>query len=369
MFKRHLLKHTERDSGMLKKDPPKSYHRRCRMKLYCGMDLHSTNTYCAIMDENRKRVFERRLPNQPKVILGFLEPYRADLEGIVIESTYNWYWLVDLLQENGYRVHLANPSAIKQYSGLKHSDDRHDAFWLAELLSLGLLREGYIYPKEVRPIRDLLRKRGHLTRLRTSLLLSTQNSVLRNQGIKVGSDDIKKLSKDLLTPYLRESEGLFLAGKISKELIDAFTRQIKEIEAWVMKRLQPHKLFSNLLTLPGVGEILAMTILLETGCIARFPKAGNYASYCRLVASQRTSNDKVKGKGNNNNGNKYLAWAFSEAAEHARRHYPTCRSFYNRKLNQRNATVAHCALARKLSRAAYYIQKDQVVFDETRLFS
>jgi transposase len=137
----------------------------------------------------------------------------------------------------------------------------------------------------------------------------------------------------------------------------------------VIKRLQPEKLFLNLLTIPGVGEILAMTILLETGCIARFPKVGNYVSYCRLVASQRTSNDKIKGKGNDNNGNKYLAWAFSEAAEHARRHYPMCRSFYNRKLNQKNAIVAHCALARKLSRAAYYIQKDQVVFDETQLFS
>jgi transposase len=118
------------------------------MELYSGMDLHSTNTYSAIMDENRKRVIDHRLPNQPKVILSFLEPYRADLKGIVIESTYNWYWLVDLLQENGYRVHLANPSAIQQYSGLKHVDDRHDAFWLAELLRLGLLREGYIYPKK-----------------------------------------------------------------------------------------------------------------------------------------------------------------------------------------------------------------------------
>ena len=339
------------------------------MKFYSGMDLHSTNTYTAIMDENRKRVIDRRLANQPNLILAFLEPYKANLEGIVVESTYNWYWLVDLLQENGYRVHLANPSAIQQYRGLKHVDDRHDAFWLAELLGLGLLREGYIYPKEVRPIRDLLRKRAHLGRLRTSLLLSAQNIVLRNQAIKIGSEDMKKLTTDLLTPHLRESEELFLTGKISKELIDAFTRQIKVIEAWVMKQLQPNKVFSNLLTIPGVGEILAMTILLETGSISRFPKVGNYVSYCRLVASQWTSNDKVKGKGNERNGNKYLAWAFSEAAEHARRHYSMCRTFYNRKLQQKNGKVAHCALARKLSRAAYYIQKDQVVFNETLLFS
>lgn len=339
------------------------------MKLYSGMDLHSTNTYIAIMDENRRRVIDRRVPNQPKVILGFLEPYGANLEGIVVESTYNWYWLVDLLQGNGYRVHLANPSAIQQYSGLKHTDDRHDAFWLAELLSLGLLREGYIYPKEVRPIRDLLRKRAHLVRLRTSLVLSVQNIVVRNCALKVGAEEIKKLTADVLSPHLQENEGLCLTGKISKELIDAFTRQIKSIEAWIMKRLQVQELFVNLLTLPGVGQILAMTIQLETGSIVRFSQVGNYVSYCRLVGSQRTSNDRVKGKGNDNNGNKYLAWAFSEAAEHARRHYPMCRAFYNRKLRQKNSKVAHGALARKLARAAYYILRDQEVFKEEKMFS
>lgn len=339
------------------------------MKLYSGMDLHSTNTYIAIMDENRERVIDRRLPNHPRVILAFLEPYRSQLEGIVVESTYNWYWLVDLLQGDGYRVHLANPSAIQQYSGLKHVDDRHDAFWLAELLNLGLLREGYIYPKEIRAIRDLLRKRAHLVRVRTSLLLSVQNIVLRNCAIKVGAEEIKKLTGDVICPHLQESEGLWLTGKISKELIDAFTRQIKSIETWVMKRLQPHELFLNLNTLPGVGEILAMTIQLETGPIGRFASVGNYVSYCRLVASKRISNNKVKGKGNDNNGNKYLAWAFSEAAEHARRHYPMCRRFYDRKLRQKNAKVAHVALARKLGRAAYYIQRDQEVFEEAKMFS
>jgi len=336
------------------------------------MDLHSTNTYAAIMDESRRRIMDRRLANQPKIILDFLEPYRVDLQGIVIESTYNWYWLVDLLQGSGYRVHLANPSAIQQYKGLKHTDDRHDAFWLAELLSLGLIREGYIYPKEVRPIRDLLRKRAHLVRLRTSLLLSAQNIILRSCGIQVGAEDIKKVTVDRVSPLLQGNEGLFRAGRVSKALIDAFTEQIKEIERWLIKQLKELQLqeaFLNLLTLPGVGELLAMVILLETGCIARFPKVGHYVSYCRLVASQRTSNDKVKGKGNDHNGNKYLAWAFSEAAEHARRHYPACRSFYNRKLQQKNGAVAHCALARKLARAAYYVLKDQVVYQERKLFS
>jgi transposase len=174
---------------------------------------------------------------------------------------------------------------------------------------------------------------------------------------------------DLLSVHLEANEALWLAAKAGKELIDAFTHRILRIEAWILKHLRPQVNFGYLLSLPGVGEILGMTILFETGPIQRFPDVSHYVSYSRLVASQRISNDKVKGKGNQNNGNPYLAWAFSEAAEHARRHYASCRTFYNRKLRQRNATVAHCALAHKLARAAYYILRDQVIFDETKLFS
>ena len=117
------------------------------MAFYAGMDLHSRNTLIGVIDSSFQRVFERRVPNDLCLIGDTLEPFASRLEGIVIESTYNWYWLVDGLMDNGYRVHLATPSANKQYEGLKHTDDRHDAFWLAHLLALGILAEGYIYPK------------------------------------------------------------------------------------------------------------------------------------------------------------------------------------------------------------------------------
>ena len=99
------------------------------------------------------------------------------------------------LMEEGYKVHLANPAAIQQYSGLKHTDDKHDAFWLAEMLRLGILSEGYIYPREERPVRDLLRKRGHLVRLRTSLIISLENIISRNLGRKLPVNEVKGLRK------------------------------------------------------------------------------------------------------------------------------------------------------------------------------
>lgn len=114
------------------------------MKLYTGIDLHSSNSYLAIVDESGKRVFKEKSPNDMASILKSLEPYQNDITGIVVESTYNWYWLVDGLMAAGYAVHLANPTAIQKYSGLKYADDKHDAFWLAEMLRLDILPTGYI---------------------------------------------------------------------------------------------------------------------------------------------------------------------------------------------------------------------------------
>jgi transposase len=320
------------------------------------------------MDETGKRILKKKLINDPEVVLATLEPYRTELVGIVVESTYNWYWLVDALMDHGYQAHLANPSAIQQYSGLKYLDDNHDAFWLANLLRLGTLKEGYIYPKQDRPLRDLLRKRWHLVKLRTSLIISLKNILSRNFGLQMKTSHIKGKSLDSILSPLPEEDNTSLVVRTTKASIDFLTVQIDEVELSVLKQAKDKPFYTKLLDLPGVGKIVALTIQLETGPACRFLKVGNYASYCRKVQSRWFSNEKLKGKGNAKNGNKYLAWAFSEAAEHARRFHPASRTFYNRKLNQGNAAMAHNALAHKLARAAYYIMRDNVPFEEAKMF-
>ena len=338
------------------------------MKLHTGFDLHSTNNYLAIIDKNGKRVFKKKMPNDSEQILAVLKPYKHDIVGIAVESTYNWYWLVDMLMAEGYKMHLANPAEIQKYSGLKYADDQHDAFWLSEMLRLGILPEGYIYPKEDRPIRDLLRKRSHLVRLRTSLIISLQNIISRNNGFKIRVNDVKAIKVDKVAPYLNGNDDLSLAGKVSKDSIDFLTHQIRAIESVVEKKMELRNKYSYLLTIPGVGKILGLTIMLETGPISRFAKVGNYVSYCRKVSSKWISNDKVKGKGNKKSGNKYLAWAFSEAAELARRFYPEPRAYYNRKMQRTNKMAAYNALSHKLARAAYYIMRDGVPFMPEKCF-
>jgi transposase len=339
------------------------------MRSYVGVDLHANNIFVAVIDKKGKRLEQKKLPNDLAVILEYFKPHQKEIVGIVVESTYNWYWLVDGLMGTGYKVHLANPSAIQQYSGLKHVDDKHDAFWLAQMLRLEILPEGYIYPKEERPIRDLLRKRRHLVKLRTSLILSLQNIISRNCGVAFRANEVKRLKEDRVSPLLESNQDLALAGKTSKEMIDQMTRQIQKIEGAIVQRVQLKEAYRYLLTLPGVGKILALTIMLETGPITRFAQVGDYASYCRKVPSRWTSNEKTKGKGTLKNGNKYLAWAFSEAAEFARRYDVQARSYYTRKMRKTNFMVAHSALAHKLARAAYYLMKDQVPFMPEKLFS
>ena len=337
------------------------------MKVYAGIDLHSSNNYIGIINEEDQRLYQKRLPNQLEYILPALEPFKDDLEGVVVESTYNWYWLVDGLQEHGYKVHLANPSAIQQYEGLKHTDDKWDSFWLAHMKRLNILPEGYIYPREERYVRDALRRRLLFVRHRTSHILSLQSTITRNLGIKMTAREVKRLQQSD-ADRLFDNPFLILTTRNQISAIGFLSDRIKEVEKEVKSHVKIKPEFEYLLTMPGIGDILGLTIMLEVGDINRFPKVSNYSSYCRAVKSEKLSNKKKKGEGNRKNGNKYLAWAYVEAANFAKRYYPEVQSFYNRKKAKRNGIVAIKALSNKLARASYYVMRDQVPYDANHLF-
>ncbi len=251
--------------------------------LYAGIDLHSNNSHLAILDQDDKHVFHKKLPNMADVILAELEPFKKDLVEIVVESTFNWYWLVDCLMDMGYKMVLANPAAMQQYKGLKHLNDKHDAFWLAHIARLGIVPKGYIYPKEERPFRDLLRKRGQLVRYRTSMINSLQGIIRRNCGCGLSGNKIKQKRENNVSPLLAGQEDLALSGEVSKEVIDFLGLQINRIESVALSHVKLRKSFQCLRSMPGVGKILSLTIMLETGSIDRFKKVGNFTSYCRKV--------------------------------------------------------------------------------------
>jgi len=335
--------------------------------LYGAIDLHGDNGYCAILDQDQRRVFGKRLHNDIEEVAASLGPYRDELVGIAVESTYNWYWLVDGLQARGYRVHLVNTAGVQQYEGLKYSDDRRDALFLANLLRLQILPEGYIYPKEERGVRDLLRKRMLLVRQRTTHILSLENLIARNTGTQISARVATRMNEEdvagmIADPHVR------MSAQMNIEAIRFFSERIRVVEKAVLAEQQLEDDHQHLLTVPGIGPIMAMTIALETGDIGRFPGAGNYGSYSRCVKSERKSNEKPKGKGNEKCGNRYLGWAYVEVAHFMLRSYPPAKSFYQRKANKRNTTVATKALANKIARACYYIMRDHTSFDGVRMF-
>jgi transposase len=338
------------------------------MKLYGGIDLHSNNSVVALCDEDDRVVYRHRLPNDAEVILAALAPYREELVGLVVESTYNWYWLIDALMDAGYRVHLANTAAIVQYSGLKYSDDDSDAAWLAKLLRLGLLPEGYIYPKEQRAVRDLLRRRSRLVQQHTANLLAVQNLFARNRGRSLSANAIKRLTPERVSELLPDAN-LALAVQCTLLAMRGQEAAIELLEREACAQVKGQPPYAHLLTTSGIGKILGLTILLETGPIERFARVGHYASYCRCVGAERLSNGKRKGHGNTKSGNKYLAWAYLEAANFAVRYNPKIKRYYQRKRAKTNGVVAIKTVAHKLARACYYMLREGSDFDVERAFA
>jgi transposase len=337
------------------------------MSLYAGIDLHANNSYLAVIDETDELVAARRYHNDLRLICKGLEPHREELVGIAVESTFNWYWLVDGLQESDYCVHLVNTLAAQQYQGLKYTDDETDARWLAHMLRLGILPTGWIYPKQDRAVRDLLRKRSQLVRQRTANLLGLRNVLERTAARRLSTNALKKLTAADLSAWI-EDPNVRLSMVASLAMVEAASEQVEHIERTILEQATLKDSYRILITIPGIGPIIASTIQYETGDLSRFATVGNYVSYCRLVKSERSSNQRIKGHGLRKNGNPYLSWAFHEAAHFAVRFQPKARRWYERKRTKTCALVAIRALAHKLARAAYFMMRDQVAYEPARLF-
>jgi transposase len=340
---------------------------RMTKKCMAGIDLPSNNLFCAMVDRDGKRVLEKKLPCDLASVLAALKPFKKRLEKIAVESTYNWYGLVDGLQDHGYTVVLAHPAAMQQYDGLKHADDKSDGFFLAEMLRLDMPPTGNICARAVRPVRDLLRRRTGLVPKRTSLILSLKSLPPRRTGRDLGTGRIKAMEP-------KEAEKLFehpadrLITRLDLQLVEPLGQSLEQIEAAVLAQVKGLPNYQVLQTMPGVGKILGWTITLETVDPQRFASPGDYASCCRCVDSRRLSNGKKKGQNNAKCGKAHLAWAFVEAAQFARRHDDRCRKFHDRKSAQVNGIVAAKALACKLAKAAWHRMSHHTHDDAGRMF-
>src|SRR5437588_1893373 len=243
--------------------------RRPNEKLIAGIDLHSNNLMIGVINQDGRRVAHRKLECDLNEVIQFLEPMRSQLQSMAVESTFNWYWLVDGLRSKGYPIDLANPAKIEQYNGIKHVDDKDDAFHLADLQRLHILPKAHVYDPQLRPVRDLLRRRTNLVHQRTALLLSFKSLYARTTGRAVDLSEAKKLEpKEAAKLY--EHPANQLVAQVQTEHIQALGKSISRVEKAVLGCAREIPMYAKLLTIPGIGRILGLTITMEVGDIKRF---------------------------------------------------------------------------------------------------
>ena len=340
------------------------------MLFYCGIDLHARESVLCIIDAQDTIHFRDKVPNQLSRILEIFHSFNPKPK-VALEATLNWYWLVDGLQEAGFEVKLAHPFGLQVIKKAKVKTDNRDAFHLARLLRLDALPESYIYPKETRPLRDLLRKRQKIVSLRAAEYTSLHRTLLQHGIVDIPATQAKEFnSRDI--EYYFEHPVIQCRCAMELERMQFYTRQIKILEEIIFGNALEHQDFLMLQTIPGVGKLLASIILYETGDVNRFPTAKQYCSYSRVVPGiAQSSNTVRRGKGSKQ-GNPYLKYAFMRAAALAVRFDGPIRRFRLKHLNRRRSKarklISVSIVAHKLAVAAYQILKDKKTFQVESMF-
>ncbi|HYX72842.1 MAG TPA: IS110 family transposase, partial [Nitrososphaera sp.] len=235
---------------------------------YCGIDLSARDSHLCVLDETLSIHLQQKSANDLPRISNLLLPFKPDLK-IVVESTFNWYWLVDGLLALGFDASLAHTLGLAMISQAKVKTDRRDAFTLAKLLRAGLIPQAYIYPARIRPVRDLLRRRLKLVRLRAHEYGSLRQLLLREGILSNSRNEIKLADEENLKEWFTHPL-LVISSSHQIERVELLSRQIQEIEQQIIDLTRNEADYKRLLKIPGIGRILALTILYESGEITRF---------------------------------------------------------------------------------------------------
>lgn len=315
--------------------------------LHSGIDLHKNDLVIGTLDSSGKVVKERRLRTQRDAVAEYFRrlpgPHRA-----VVESTANWYWLADLLQEEGIELTLAHSKLVKAIAYAKVKTDAVDANTLAQLLRVDLVPRAHIIPAELRGVRDALRVRLRLVQKRTRC----QNAILA-------------LLAKYNVPTVEELPDLArLEAECHLEQMELLQLQAKRIVKTISPRLLESDDVQHLLWIPGIGRINAFSIHLEVGDITRFPSVKHFLSYARLVPGAKNSGGKMSHR-SSKDGNRYLKIAFSHAAVRAIQYYPEIKTFYQRQCRKKPKPIARGIVAKEIGKLVYYVLKKGEPYDGT----
>lgn len=334
---------------------------------YCGVDLHARSMFVHILSAKGQTVFEKDLPAEPDQFLNAVQPFRKNLV-VGCECMFAWYWLADLCEDKRIPFVLGHALAMKHIHGGKAKSDKIDAGKLAHMLRGGMFPLAYVYPRAKRQTRDLLRRRSFFVRQRSQLITHIVNT---NSQFNLPPLPKKLTYKANRSPEIAErftdpSTRLMIHADLN--LIDAYDAQIADLERHLLQsaKVDDPVTFGFLRTIPGIGPILGLILLYEIDRIERFPEAGNFLSYSRLVRCSHESAGKVKGFGGKKIGNAHLKWAFSEAACLMIRSCLPVKAWMQRQEKKRGKRKALSVLEAKIGRTVYHLWRKQQAFDARR---
>ena len=328
---------------------------------YCGIDLHVRTMYVCILDATGQVLVHRNVPSTPEALLEIVAPYREDLV-VAAECMFTWYWLADVCAAECLPFVLGHALAMKAIHGGKAKNDKIDSFKIASLLRGGLLPQAYVYPAAMRSTRDLIRRRLHLVRKRGQLLAHIQNTRAQYNLPVFGRKLAYKTNRVGVVDHFADPS-VQKSIEVDLALIDQYDTLITDLELTIVREAKRHNAdaFHRLRSVPGIGKVLALTILYEIHDVTRFDRVQEFASYARLVKCQKQSGGKTLGTSGAKMGNVHLKWAFSEAAVLFLRHTEG-KKLIARIEKQHGKGKALSILAHKIGRAVFYMLTRGTVF-------
>lgn len=336
---------------------------------YCGIDLHARSLYVCILDTSNETLLHKEIPANPEALCRLIEPYRTDLV-IGVECMHCWYWVADFCEDNGITFILGHALYMRAIHGGKTKNDRIDSYKIAALMRGGNFPLAYVYPRAMRATRDLLRRRTHIVRhggeLKAHVVNTTSQYNLPPNKVNLKTAGARKqLRSTFDQPEVQRNIDLDMT------ILDCYSQELYRLERFIEQQAKQHNpLYLQVLrTVPGIGRVLALTILYEIGDIQRFASVQKFASYARLVKCKAESAGKSYGTQGNKIGNAHLKWAFSEAAVLYLKGNPKAQRYLQRLQKRMSKAKALSALAHKLGRAVYFMLKNETVFNEQRFLA
>lgn len=337
-------------------------------KFYCGADLHTKTIYLCILDQEGKILMHRNILAKPAPFLEAISPYREDVV-VGVECMFSWYWLADLCVQENIKFILGHALYMKCVHGGKSKSDKIDSEKIARLIRGGNFPQAYLYPPELRPIRDLLRRRHSLVRYLSELLGHIKITHHQYNCETLEKNINKKGNRQHLGEYF-DNPAVRKNVETDLMMADHLHDEIVCLENYIVRHVNAFdpRTYHRLQTVPGIGKVLALTILYEIGDISRFQTVQAFCSYARLVKCPKESAGQLYGYGGQKMGNAHLKWAFSEATALLMRQSQRAKDYVAKLEVKHGKSKAMSILARKIGRAVYYIIKRKDAFDMNYFF-